>query len=141
MYTMINTNTSNSFYELVNQLKTQFSSLSMREEMETSIEDGNIYNTFFLGFRFSPKYNTFIEPRLEICEGKGFFSIVLGGVYDKEGAYLSRDELYIEIDPYKTLSFAYSDHDDNLTLHFSSFTEMGKSLINMLYLHYDEVMF
>jgi len=128
-----------SYDDFVVELKTQLQETSGRSEVV--FEDNGSITSFYLGFRFSPKHDTEVEPRLELIDGVRGIELVVGGLYDKSGACLDDNHLKVISNRRKDIVYYYGGSRVSDIIPCRTYDDSLKTIVSLVSLHYQELLF
>lgn len=139
-YTENNTmGTLRTYDDFVVELKAQLQEVCGRSEVV--FEETGTITSFYMGFRLSPKYNTEVEPRLELIEGVRGLELIVGGLYDKVGLCLDDNHLRLSTNRRKDIVYYYGGSLVSDILPCRSFEDSLRSIVSLVSLHYQELLF
>lgn len=129
----------NTFSDFTTELKSQLQELGQRSEV--LFEDNGTITAFYLGYRFSPKHNVEVEPRLELVQGYKGIELLIGGLYDKEGVCLDDNELRLTTNKGKNIVFKYSADKNSDFISSDTYKDSLRHIVSLVTLHYQELLF
>lgn len=127
------------FSDFVLELKCQLQELSQRSEV--FFEGSGTITSFYLGYRFSPKHNLELEPRLELVEGGRGIELSIGGLYNKEAVCIDDNELKLFTNRGKDITYKYSSAKNLDLISSYSYEDSLRYIVNLVTLHYQELFF